>query len=331
MSPVLGAALASLLVFIGAMSVAGAMTLAERKVSAWMQYRIGPNRAGPWGLLQPLADVAKFFFKESSIPAGANPTFFRLAPLLAAIPALLTFAVVPVSTPLSPGGKPLGAADVEIGALYVLAVGSLSVYGILIGGWASNNKYSLLGGLRAGAQLVSYELALVLTLIAVLASAGSLRLYDVVLAQDSVWNVLTQPVAFALFLVCAFAETNRHPFDFAECEPELVAGYHTEYGATRFMLFYVGEYVAMVTMAGLGTTLFLGGPDVPGVALADLPWWAGLISFSVKTGSFLFLYLWVRWSLPRLTYDRLMAFGWKRMLPVSLANLLATGAVVSLS
>jgi NADH-quinone oxidoreductase subunit H len=328
---VLSAALAALLVFVGVMAVAGGLTLAERKVSAWMQYRVGPNRVGPWGLLQPLADVLKFFFKESTVPEGAHPAFFRLAPALAALPALLAFAAVPVSTPLAPGGRPLGAADLDIGALYVLAVGSLGVYGILIGGWASNNKYSILGGLRAAAQLVSYELALVLTLIAVLASAGTLRLYGVVLAQDAVWNVFTQPVAFALFLVCAFAETNRHPFDFAECEPELVAGYHAEYGATRFMLFYVGEYAAMVTMAGLGTTLFLGGPDVPFVRLADLPWWAGLLSFSAKTGAFLFFYLWVRWTLPRLTYDRLMAFGWKRMLPVSLLNLVATGAVVALS
>lgn len=324
------ALLISALVFAGVLTVAGGMVFAERKVSAWMQYRIGPNRVGPWGLLQTLADMIKMLFKEAPIPDGANRVFFRLAPLFAAVPALLTFAVVPLGPPARPGGRPLGAADVEVGALFVLAVGSLSVYGILLAGWASNNKYSLLGGLRASAQLVSYEIALVLTVTAVLASAGSLRLYDVARSQDAVWNILRQPLAFALFTVCAFAETNRHPFDFAECEPELVAGYHAEYAASRFMLFFVGEYCTMITMAGMATTLFLGGPDVPFLRLEETPPWAGLLSFAAKTAAFLFLYLWVRWTLPRLTYDRLMRFGWKAMLPASLANLVATGAWVSL-
>jgi NADH-quinone oxidoreductase subunit H len=315
----------ALVVFAAVMATSGALLIAERRVAAFMQYRLGPNRVGPFGLLQPLADTLKFFFKESPVPAGADPILFRLAPVLAALPSLVTFCVIPLAPP-SPGGeRPFVAADLEVGGLFVLAVSSLSVLGILLAAWSSNNKYGLLGGLRASAQLVSYEIALVLSVLAILASCGSLRLWDVVLAQDGLWNAARQPVAFAAFVVAAFAETNRHPFDFAECEPELVAGYHTEYGGTRFMLFYVGEYAAMTTMAGLGTTLFLGGPDVPFLALEKTPFLLGLASFAAKTAAFLFLYIWVRWTLPRLTFDRLMRFGWKVLLPATLANLVVTG------
>jgi NADH-quinone oxidoreductase subunit H len=315
------------------LGTAAIMSLAERKVSAWMQYRVGPNRVGPFGLFQPVADGIKFLFKEEVVPEGANRLMFRLAPALSAIPAMLTVAVIPFGTSAVVAGHevPLSIADVDIGLLYLLGLSGLSVYGVILGGWASNSKYSLLGGLRASAQMISYELSLILAILAVVVATGTLDLREVVEAQRGVasWNIRYQPVAFMLFTIATFAETNRHPFDFAECEPELVGGFHTEYSSMRFALYFLGEYCAMTVMSALNATLFFGGPSVP--FWPDAPWPVGVAAFAVKTGCFLFLFLWVRWTLPRFRFDQLMRLGWKVMLPVALANLIVTGAWVALT
>jgi NADH-quinone oxidoreductase subunit H len=333
MSPVLVMILKTILIYGGVITLAAGLTLAERKVSAWIQWRIGPNRVGPFGTLQPLADGVKFIFKEELVPAGANPLLFRLAPMLAAAPAMMAIAVIPFAGEVTLFGvrTTLSIADLPISALYVVAVGGIGVYGVILGGWSSNSKYSLLGGLRASAQMVSYELSLILALLAVVVLCGSLDLRAIVAAQAGGiedWNLWRQPLAFVLFVVATFAETNRHPFDFAECEPELVGGFHTEYSSMKFALFFLGEYVAMIVMASLTTTLFLGGPEVPYWAAA--PWFVQLAAFLLKTGFFLFLFLWVRWTLPRFRFDQLMKLGWKVMLPLALANVFVTGLVVSL-
>ncbi len=328
MNPLLALLIKASAIYGGLLGTAALMTLAERKISAWMQYRVGPG-----GILQPLADGVKFIFKEELVPDGANRWIFRLAPLMAAMPAMMTVAVIPFAGDVSLFGVdfgPLSITDLDIGVLYVLAIGGLGVYGIILGGWASNSKYSLLGGLRASAQMVSYELSMILTILAVIAVTGALDLRAIVAAQDSLfgWNIWTQPLAFVLFVIATFAETNRHPFDFAECEPELVGGFHTEYSSMKFALFFLGEYCAMIVMACLTVTLFLGGPAVP--FIPDAPWFLGLAAFAVKAGFFLFLFIWVRWTLPRFRFDQLMGLGWKVFLPLALANLLVTGAMVSL-
>ena len=322
-------------IYGGLLGTAALMTLAERKFSAWMQYRVGPNRVGPGGLLQPLADGVKFIFKEELVPEGANKWMFRLAPLLAAFPAMMTVAVVPFAGEVNLFGQDFGnlsITDLSIGAIYVVAIGGLGVYGVILGGWASNSKYSLLGGLRASAQMISYELTLIITLMTVILMTGSLDLREVIAAQNTPlglgWNAFFQPVAFILFVIATFAETNRHPFDFAECEPELVGGFHTEYSSMKFALFFLGEYCAMIVMASMTTTLFLGGPSVP--FWENAPWFIELGSFMAKTGFFLFLFIWVRWTLPRFRFDQLIALGWKVFLPIALANLLVTGFLVSL-
>jgi NADH-quinone oxidoreductase subunit H len=325
--------LKTLVIYAGVITLAAGMTLAERKVSAWIQWRIGPNRVGPWGTLQPLADGVKFIFKEELIPAGANPLLFRLAPILAAAPAMMAIAVIPFAGEVTLFGvrTTLSIADFPISALYVVAVSGIGVYGVILGGWSSNSKYSLLGGLRASAQMVSYELALILAILAVVVVTGSLDLRAIVADQAGgihEWNVWRQPLAFLLFVIATFAETNRHPFDFAECEPELVGGFHTEYSSMKFALFFIGEYVAMIVMASMTATLFLGGPEVPFWPAA--PWYLQLGAFLAKTGLFLFLFLWVRWTLPRFRFDQLMRLGWKVMLPLALANVFVTGLVVSL-
>jgi len=339
MHPLLVVVLKTVLIFGGLLTAAAGMTLAERKVSARIQYRIGPNRVGPFGLLQPLADGLKFIFKEELVPDGANAWFFRMAPLLAAVPAMLTIAVVPFAGEVTIAGQDFGTlsiADLDIGVLFVLAIGGLSIYGIILGGWASNSKYSLLGGLRASAQMISYELSLILAVLAVVAVTGELSMRAIVAEQDKwgaanlfSWNVFCQPLAFGLFVVATFAETNRHPFDFAECEPELVGGFHTEYSSMKFALFFLGEYCAMIVMACLTVTLFLGGPSVP--FWPGAPWFLGLAAFLVKASFFLFLFIWVRWTLPRFRFDQLMHLGWKVMLPLALANLLVTGAVIAIA
>jgi NADH-quinone oxidoreductase subunit H len=320
-------------------SLAALLSLTERKFSAYIQARIGPNRVGPWGLLQPLADGVKFFFTEEVMPTGAHPLLFRIAPALAALPAFLAFAVVPVSFALEIEGEtiPLVIADLPIGLLYTLAIASLGVYGIVLGGWASNNKYSLLGGLRNSAQMVSYELAMVTSLLAVITLAGSMNLSAIFAEQQGLWNVFRFPVgtiAFVIFLIAAFAETNRHPFDLAECETELVGGFHTEYSSMKFALFFIGEYAAMVAMSGILTTLFCGGPTLFGVEDLIADQWLkagfGLAVFFGKTAVFLFVFQWVRWTLPRFRWDQLMHLGWKVLLPVGLLNVLAAGLWVVL-
>ena len=320
-------------IYGGLLGAAAGFTLAERKVSAWIQHRIGPNRVGPWGVLQPIADGVKFIFKEELVPDGAHRLLFRMAPLMTAIPAMLTVAVIPFAGEVSAFGitTNLSITDLDISVLYVLAVGSLGVYGAILGGWASNSKYSLLGGLRASAQMVSYELSLLLCVLCVVVSAGSLDLREIVAAQGTnplSWYWLQHFPAFVLFVIATFAETNRHPFDFAECEPELVGGFHTEYSSMKFALFFLGEYCAMTVMACLTATLFLGGFHVP--FWADAPWFVQLGAMLAKTGFFMFLFLWVRWTLPRFRFDQLMGLGWKVFLPASLTWLFLTGARVSL-
>jgi NADH-quinone oxidoreductase subunit H len=332
MSLLLVMLLKAVLIYGGVITLAAGMTLAERKVSAWIQYRIGPNRVGPFGTLQPLADGVKFIFKEELVPAGANRFLFRLAPVLAAAPAMMGIAVIPFAGEITLFGvrTTLSIADVPISALYVVAVGGIGVYGVILGGWSSNSKYSLMGALRASAQMVSYELALILAILAIVVMSGSLDLRAIVAAQAGgiqEWNLWRQPLAFLLFVIATFAETNRHPFDFAECEPELVGGFHTEYSSMKFALFFLGEYVAMIVMASLTTTLFLGGPEVP--FWPEAPWFVQLAAFLVKTSFFLFLFLLVRWTLPRFRFDQLMHLGWKVMLPLALLNIFVTGLVVT--
>ena len=305
------------------------LTLAERRICAWMQDRLGPNRVGPQGLLQPAADGLKNLVKEETLPAQADRALFMLAPAMSFIPALLTLAVIPFAAPLPTpwGDVDMVVANLPVGFLYILAFGSLGVYGIVLAGWASNNKYSLLGGLRASAQMISYEIAMGMSTVAVLLIAGNVTLTDVIAKQSSslfTWNVFTLTLAFFIFMIAAFAETNRLPFDLPEAEGELIAGYHTEYSAMKFSMFYIAEYSNMVTASALMTTLFFGGWDIPLTQWDNTPPWttlktlATLAMFSAKVIFFLFLYIWVRWTLPRFRYDQLMALGWKVMLPLAL-------------
>jgi NADH-quinone oxidoreductase subunit H len=305
------------------------LTLAERRICAWMQDRLGPNRVGPQGLLQPAADGLKNLMKEETLPAQADKALFLLAPAMSFVPALLTFAVIPFAAPLPTpwGDVDMVVANLPVGFLYILAFGSLGVYGIVLAGWSSNNKYSLLGGLRASAQMISYEIALGMSTVAVLLLAGNVTLADVIARQAPSlfrWNVFPLSLAYFIFIVAAFAETNRLPFDLPEAEGELIAGYHTEYSAMKFSMFYIAEYSNMVTASALMTTLFFGGWDIPFTTWDNAPPWtvwktlATLAAFSLKVGFFLFLYIWVRWTLPRFRYDQLMALGWKVMLPLAL-------------
>ncbi|HUL50628.1 MAG TPA: NADH-quinone oxidoreductase subunit NuoH [Gemmatimonadales bacterium] len=328
-----------LVVFTMVMSGVAGLTLAERRICAWMQDRLGPNRVGPQGLLQPAADGLKNLMKEETMPAAADRVLFLLAPAIAFIPALLTIAVVPFAAPLPTrwGLVPLVVADLPVGVLYILAISSLGVYGIVLAGWSSNNKYSLLGGLRSSAQMVSYELALSMSTVAVLLLAGNVTLSEVVARQQQsifTWNVFPLGLAYFVFTVAAFAETNRLPFDLPEAEGELIAGYHTEYSAMKFSMFYIAEYSNMLTASALMATLFFGGWDIPFTHWDDAaPWtvWKSLatfIVFSLKVGFFLFLYMWVRWTLPRFRYDQLMALGWKVMLPLALVYLAVIATAV---
>jgi NADH-quinone oxidoreductase subunit H len=331
-------------------------TLAERRVSAWIQDRHGPNRVGPGGLLQPIADGIKNILKEETLPATASRFFFILAPILVLVPSLVTFAVIPIAAPLPTawGVVDMIIADVPIGILYVLAFSSLAVYGVVLGGWASNNKYAFLGGLRASAQMVSYEVALGLSLITVLMLAGNVTLPHIVAQQQlGLWYALPLSLAFLLFIISAFAETNRLPFDMPEAESELITGYHTEYSAMKFSAFMISEFGHMATASALMATLFLGGWDVPfwsgdtafwhegllvsgftesgAPILAQPAIWKTLLTFGVfaaKTGFFLVLYIWVRWTLPRFRYDQVMALGWKILLPTSLAYLMLVSATI---
>jgi NADH-quinone oxidoreductase subunit H len=296
------------------------LTLFERKVIGRMQVRIGPNRVGPMGLLQPLADGIKLFFKEDVSPLGADKWVYLIAPAISTMLALVAFAVIPVGPNINLFGREIGLylSDANIGILYILAISSLGVYGITLAGWSSNNKYSLIGGIRASAQMISYELTLGMSLMGVVMITGSLSLLDVVESQRTVWNVFWQPLGFLLYVIAGVAETNRAPFDLPEAETELVAGYHTEYSGMKFALFFMAEYINMVTVSSVATTMFLGGYHGP-FNILDGPWW-----FFLKIGLLLFFYVWLRATLPRLRYDRLMSFGWKVLLPLALANVVLT-------
>jgi len=331
-------------------------TLAERKISAWLQDRHGPNRVGPFGILQPIADGIKNIIKEETDPETASRFFFFLGPMLAIIPALVIFAVIPFAAPLpTPWGvMDMIVADVPIGVLYILAFGSLSVYGLFLSGWASNNKYAFLGSLRASAQFVSYEVAMGLSLIVVMMLAGNVTLTEFVWKQQQLdmWFALPLSLAFILFMISAFAETNRLPFDMPEAESELITGYHTEYSSMKFSMFFIAEYAHMITASALMATLFFGGWDIPG-PWDDAFWYQGALisgfdatgeaiaaapsviktvltfgAFCLKTSLFLILYIWVRWSLPRFRYDQVMSLGWKVMLPVSLAYVMLVAMTI---
>ncbi len=311
------------------------MTWVERRVSAWIQDRRGPNRVGPFGLLQPLADGIKFLFKEAILPPHAHQTIYMLAPVILFVPAMIAFSVVPFGPTLRAFGLeiPLQIAGVDNGILIILAFASMGVYGVALAGWSSNNKYSLMGGLRSSAQLISYELAMGIAIVGVLMSAGSLRLTDVVARQaEHGWNILWQLPGFIIFMTAAFAETNRLPFDLPEAETELVAGYHTEYSGMRFSMFYMAEYANMITASALAATLYCGGYHVPGLHLLGLPETAAVavqvLAFAAKVAFFLFIYVWVRWTIPRFRYDQLMNLGWKVLLPAGLAHLLWVSFII---
>jgi NADH-quinone oxidoreductase subunit H len=327
------ATLAKLAAFLGLLfTIVPVMVWVERRGGALMQDRPGPNRLGPWGLLQPLADALKFIFKEDVLPQEADRTLYLLAPILAVIPAFSTFAVIPLGPTIEIGGQtiPMMVADVDTGVLLFLAIASLGVYSLIMAGYASNNKYSLLGSIRASAQMISYELALTLTVVAVLLPVGSFRLDDVVTYQiDHVWNIVPQCLGFLVFLVAAFAETNRLPFDLPEAESELVAGYHTEYSAMRFAAFFMAEYASMTILSALAATLYLGGWHLPGVDLGSMGILGvvlGIVVLVVKILAFMFFFVWVRWSFPRFRFDQLMGLGWKSLLPLAIVNLLWVAA-----
>ena len=340
-----------LAVFTAVMVVVAYMTLAERRVSAFIQDRLGPNRVGPFGLLQPIADGVKNIIKEETMPGTAAKFYFVLGPALAIMPAVVTFAVIPFAAPLPTpvGTVDMVVADVPIGILYVLALSSLAVYGIVLSGWASNNKYAFLGGLRASAQMISYEVALGLSVIAVLLLAGNVTLTEMVWRQQQLglWFVFPLSLAFIFFLISALAETNRLPFDMPEAESELITGYHTEYSAMKFSMFFIAEYAHVVTASALMATLFFGGWDIPFWSGDDMMrheggWIRGfdeagapipttpsvlitlltLGAFCAKTGFFLLLYIWIRWTLPRFRYDQVMHLGWKVLLPAALGYIM---------
>jgi NADH-quinone oxidoreductase subunit H len=324
-----------LAVFVMLLLSAAVMVYSERKVAAFIQQRYGPYLVGPSGLLQPIADVIKLMFKEPLRPIAADKVIFILAPILSATAAFAAFAVVPFGAETTFFGlleEPikLQVADVNVAVLVVFAITSISVYGIVLAGWSSNSKYSLLGALRSASQMISYELSYGMALASVLVLAGSLSLTDIVNAQEGAWFgvlprwfVFVQPLGFVIFMIAGVAETNRAPFDFPEAEQELVAGYHTEYSSTAFMMFFLAEYINMVTAAAVATDLFLGGWHGP-----FLPAYLGWVWFLVKIAAILFFYIWMRWTLPRLRYDQLMQFGWKVLLPLAALNLIVTAAGV---
>jgi len=327
--------LAKMIAIFGA--VMGALaytTLLERRVMAFVQMRPGPNRVGPFGLLQPIADGLKFLFKEQIVPANANVLLYYAAPVISLIPALLSFSVIPF-------GPDLKVADVSVGLLLIFAITSLGVYGIVLGGWASNSKYPLMGAMRSSAQMLSYELSLTLSVVGVLMIANTLSLSGLIQSQQGSWfsgwlsfiprwNIFVQPVAFLVYVLSAVAETNRLPFDLAESEQELVAGWHTEYSGMKFAMFFLAEYANMVTVSALATIMFLGGWSGPLFG----PWWLQMalptLWFVLKIGVFIFFYILVRATIPRIRYDQLMYFGWKVLLPLALANILVTSFLVAI-
>lgn len=329
--------------FALSMAVAAYSTWAERKVAAIMQDRIGPNRSWKFGLLQPLCDGGKFFFKEDFIPEKAEKFLFFFGPGLVMFISLITGAVIPWGTSLNIGGisYDLQVANLDVGVLYLMGMVSIGVYGIMIGGWASNNKFALIGAIRASSQMISYELAMGLALLAIIMMNGSLDLKEIAAQQSGwfgmKWNLWFQPIAFIVFFVAALAETNRSPFDLPECETELVGGFHTEYSAMKLGLFLFGEYVNMFISSALITTLFLGSYNFPGLSWIGEHWGenamgiASIMVFLGKTFCVILTFMWIRWTLPRFRYDQLMHLGWKSLIPLALVNLLITGAVILLN
>lgn len=330
--------LLAIVILLVSLVVAMYSTLVERKFAGFFQDRLGPNRAGIFGLLQPVADGVKLFFKEEFMPAKADKFLYILGPSLTMFVALLGSAVIPWSTSLNIGGKefPLQVANINIGILYVFAVASVAVYGIMIGGWASNNKYSLLGAVRASSQMISYELAMGMSIIAIVMATGSLNLNDIVTQQHGFnWNVWHQPIGFFVFTICAFAECNRTPFDLPECEAELIGGYHTEYSSMKLGFYLFSEYINMFISSAMISTLYFGGYNFPYMDQLGLSQNAlalvGLVVFFAKISFFIFLFMWVRWTLPRFRYDQLMGFGWKSLLPFAILNVVVTGVIILLS
>ena len=343
-------AVAVLIAFQGVLMIVAYTVLGERKVLGWIQGRVGPNRVGPWGLLQPFADLLKFILKEDLVPDKSTKFIYFLAPVVALTCALMPMVVYPFGPAITtidwrflPFGLgdgihrlPLTIASIDVGVLYVLGITSVGVYGIMLAGWSSNSKYSLMGGLRSSAQMISYELAMGASVLGVVMLAGSLDLNTIINAQINSpfrWFIIPQFIGFVVFLISAFAETNRVPFDLPEAETELVAGFHTEYSALKFALFFMAEYVNMFTVSVMCTVLFLGGWYVPGLShifeVGSIPYaLASHVLFIAKICAFLFLYIWVRGTLPRFRFDQLMNFGWKFLLPVALANVFVTIIIV---
>jgi NADH-quinone oxidoreductase subunit H len=328
------------IIFLITLGIAAYSTYFERKVAAFMQDRIGPDRAGPFGILQPLADAVKMFMKEDFIPANSNKWLFIMGPCLSMLTALMTSAVVPFGDTVTISGVTfdLQGIDVNIGILWVFGIVSLGVYGVLIGGWASNNKYSLLGAIRAASQNISYELAMGLSIIAILMMTGSLSTKAIVEAQQNGhWNILYQPMGFIIFLICAFAECNRTPFDLPECDTELIGGYHTEYSSMKLGFYLFAEYINMFISGAVMATLYFGGYDYPGIdfvaaQLGETA--ANLIGFGVLIGkalAFVFIFMWVRWTLPRFRYDQLMGLGWSGLIPLAMFNIVVTGLGILLN
>lgn len=345
-----------LALFLLSLTVAAYSTWGERKVAAALQDRIGPNRAGPWGLLQPLADGGKFFFKEDFTPTGADKFLFILGPSITMFVSLITGSVIPWGASLNIDGQSyaLQVANIDIGVLFLIGMVSIGVYGMMIGGWASNNKYSLIGAIRASSQMISYELAMGLSLLAIIMMSGSLDLNQITLQQGTGklwglwnadgmnWNILYQPFAFIIFLVAALAETNRHPFDLPECESELVTGYSTEYSSMKLGLYLFGEYVNMFISNALIVTLFLGGYNFPGInslgeylsgeygaaTAENIIGILSILAFLFKVVIGIIIFMWIRWTIPRFRYDQLMHLGWKKLIPIALLNLVLTGAVI---
>jgi NADH-quinone oxidoreductase subunit H len=319
-------------VFLISLLIAMYSTYAERKVAAFMQDRIGPNRAGPFGILQPMADGLKMFMKEEIIPDVSNKFLFILGPCLAMLTACMTSAVIPWGKGLTIDGTfyPIQATDVNIGILYIFGVVSIGVYGIMIGGWASNNKYSLLGALRASSQMISYEIAMGLSIIALVMFTGTLSIREITEQQaGGHWNIIYQPLGFLIFLICAFAETNRAPFDLPECETELVGGYHTEYSSMKLGFYLFAEYINMFISSAIISTLYFGGYNMPFIGRfihdPNILSMVGTLFLFGKIFFFIFFFMWVRWTLPRFRYDQLMNLGWKKLLPLAIINIFLTG------
>jgi NADH-quinone oxidoreductase subunit H len=324
-----------IIIFVITLVIAMYSTLAERKIAGFMQDRYGPDRAGLFGILQPLCDGGKFFFKEEIIPAGAHKTLFILGPTIAIITACISSAVIPWGQTLTIGDQAikLQVADVNIGVLYIFGVIALGVYGIMLGGWASNNKFSLMGAIRAASQSISYEIAMGLSLIALLMVTGTLSIGEIVAQQSGFvnWNIWVQPLGFLIFMTCAFAECNRVPFDLPECETELVGGYHTEYSSMKLGLYMFSEYINMFVSSSLMAALYFGGYNFPFMYDLGLSenWITiiGVLVFFLKIFAFIFFFMWVRWTLPRFRYDQLMNLGWKMLIPLAIANIVLTGII----